>query len=92
MKRILILLFISLIALGNTNAQKIDLDKKLGKENAQKVVDQFGIYQDAAMTAYVDAVGQRLVSHLDSVYLIMSFILFRARLPMHLHCLVVMYI
>jgi predicted Zn-dependent protease len=67
MKRILILLFISLIALGNTNAQKIDLDKKLGKENAQKVVDQFGIYQDAAMTAYVDAVGQRLVSHLDSV-------------------------
>ena len=66
MKRILIILFITVIALGNTNAQNVDLDKKLGKENAEKVVAQYGLYQDAAMTAYIDAVGQRLVSNLDS--------------------------
>jgi len=66
MKHTLLILFITVIALGNTDAQSIDLDKKLGKENAQKVVEQFGIYQDKAMTAYINKVGQRLVSHLDS--------------------------
>ena len=46
-------------------AQSIELDKKLGAENAKLVEEQMGLYPDEAMTAYVRAIGNRLVAGLD---------------------------
>ncbi len=46
-------------------SQDIKLDKELGKENAQRVEQTMGIYDDAKMTNYLRSVGDRLVSHLD---------------------------
>jgi predicted Zn-dependent protease len=46
-------------------AQSIELDKKLGAENAKIVEEQMGLYPDENMTAYVRAIGNRLVAGLD---------------------------
>ncbi len=48
------------------NAQSIELDKRLGAENAQMVQEQMGIYNHAALTEYVRKVGNRLVKQLDN--------------------------
>lgn len=65
MKNIFILLVFSVIS-TYTIAQKIEKDIKMGAENAKKVEESMGIYKNPGMTAYITAVGQRLVSHLDS--------------------------
>ena len=46
--------------------QDVSLDKKLGAENDLIVKQQMGVYQDSAMTAYVAAIGNRLVSNLEN--------------------------
>ena len=49
---------------GNTQAQSIELDKKLGAENAKMVEAQWGFYNDLEKAAYIESVGNRLVAHL----------------------------
>ncbi|PWJ43328.1 M48 family metalloprotease [Sediminitomix flava] len=58
---VLIFLFNSFLSVS----QSIDLDKKLGQENAQAVAREMGIYPDAIKTAYLQRVGERLVAELD---------------------------
>ncbi|MBB6463545.1 M48 family metallopeptidase [Flammeovirga kamogawensis] len=48
------------------NAQSIELDKMLGKENAKSVAAQMGIYNDKQKTEYIRKIGNRLVSQLDN--------------------------
>jgi predicted Zn-dependent protease len=67
MKKQLLTLFILFLAVPAIFAQSIDKDIKLGAENAKKVEQTMGIYKDSAMTAYIAKVGQRLLSHLDTV-------------------------
>ena len=38
----------------------VEQEKKIGEEEAKKVDQQMGLLNDAALTAYVDAIGQRL--------------------------------
>ena len=45
--------------------QSIELDKKLGAENAALVEVLMGLYADKEMTAYVNSVGNRLIEALD---------------------------
>ena len=45
--------------------QSIELDKKLGAENAILVEVQIGLYPDKAKTEYVSSIGNRLVASLD---------------------------
>jgi predicted Zn-dependent protease len=61
------LILVFLVFVGTTlNAQSIEKDKRLGKEAYENVVSTMGLYEDSAMTAYVNKLGQKLVSHLDS--------------------------
>ncbi|KXX68626.1 M48 family metalloprotease [Flammeovirga sp. SJP92] len=46
-------------------AQSIEIDKAVGHEYAQSVIKDMGVYQDHALTAYVDSVGQKLVGNLE---------------------------
>ncbi|MBB3699756.1 M48 family metalloprotease [Flammeovirga yaeyamensis] len=46
-------------------AQSIELDKTLGLEYANQVIQEQGVYQDEKLTAYVDGVGQKLVNQLE---------------------------
>ncbi|HEX5550311.1 MAG TPA: M48 family metallopeptidase, partial [Nitrospira sp.] len=39
----------------------VEQEKKIGEEEAKKVEQEMGLLDDAALTSYVDAVGQRLV-------------------------------
>ncbi len=39
----------------------VEQEKKIGEEEAKKVEQEMGLLDDAALTGYVDAVGQRLV-------------------------------
>ena len=45
-------------------AQSIELDKKLGAENAKLIEAQIGLYPDKEMTEYVRSIGNRLVAEL----------------------------
>jgi predicted Zn-dependent protease len=59
-------LFVLLFASLNVSfGQNVDLDKRLGAENAKMVEDQIGLYPDKEMTDYVRAVGNKLVAQLD---------------------------
>ena len=53
-----LLLFVSILQ----QAQDYSYDKKIGAESAVQVEQMIGIYQDSALTAYVNAIGQRLVN------------------------------
>ncbi len=57
-KLLFLLLFVSIIQ----QAQDYTYDKKIGAESAVQVEQMIGIYQDSALTAYVNAIGQRLVN------------------------------
>ena len=61
---LLVLIFL-LTSSGISYAQSIELDKKLGAENAEMVEALMGIYPDKEMTAYVNAVGTKLIAALD---------------------------
>jgi len=51
---------------GELTLQSVETDRKLGQETAKLVAEQIGIVDDAARTAYLDAIGQRLVrAHID---------------------------
>jgi predicted Zn-dependent protease len=58
-------LLVAYLTSGISLAQSIDLDKKLGAENAAMVEAQYGIYQDKEKTEYIRRVGERLVSKLE---------------------------
>ena len=61
-----LLLLIFLIASSSISlGQSIELDKKLGAENAKIVEVQIGLYPDKEMTDYVRSIGNRLVAALD---------------------------
>ena len=47
-------------------AQNIKYDKKIGEKKYNEIVKTNGIYVDVNMTNYINRVGQRLVSNLDS--------------------------
>lgn len=64
MKKLLIGLFALSLAI-NSYGQNLDLDKQMGKANAEMVASQMGIYENEQMTAYVRSVGERLVAQLD---------------------------
>ena len=61
----LLVLSVFLFSSGISYAQSIELDKKLGAENAELVEVLMGIYPDKEMTAYVNAVGTKLIAALD---------------------------
>ncbi len=45
--------------------QRLEIDRYLGEENAKTVKNVMGIYEDTAMTKYLNDLGQKLVSHLE---------------------------
>lgn len=47
-------------------AQSIELDIELGKQNAEMVEAQMGIYDDDEKTAYIRKVGEKLIAQLDN--------------------------
>ena len=59
----LIVLFIAF--LNVSFAQNVDLDKRLGAENAKIVEEQIGLYPDKVLTEYVRSIGKRLEAALD---------------------------
>ena len=51
---------------GELTLRSVEADRKLGQETARLVAEQIGIVDDADITAYLNAVGQRLVrTHTD---------------------------
>jgi len=64
--KLLAFLLVFCLYVGEASSQNIEYDKKLGKENAQTVKEQMGIYNNPAMTAYVRSIGNRLLNHLDN--------------------------
>lgn len=65
--KILFLYTLTVSIIGvSSYGQPIELDKKIGKNNFDKVVKLYGLYNDSSMTAYLNKVGQRLVSNLDT--------------------------
>lgn len=61
-----IIILILLLAPFAFYAQSIELDKELGKQNAEMVAAQMGIYDDEEKTAYIRSVGERLIAQLDN--------------------------
>lgn len=59
---LLFTLFLGLSSYG----QSLEFDRFIGEENAKLVESEMGIYDDKVMTAYIDKLGQKLVSHLDN--------------------------
>ncbi len=60
-----LIFFLLLLGSNHSVGQSIELDKKLGAENAEMVKIFFGLYQDEEMTNYVKEIGERLVAKLD---------------------------
>ena len=58
-------IFLVFVFATGLKAQSIEFDKQMGAENAAMVIEQFGIYQDAEKTKYVENVGYRLLENLD---------------------------
>ncbi len=81
MKHLYILLVILLSFSVSLNSQNINFDKKLGAKNAETVKTQMGIYNDSAMNAYINRIGQRLVSKLDSQLFEYQFLLVPQEMP-----------
>ncbi|MBE9519134.1 MAG: M48 family metalloprotease [Bacteroidetes bacterium] len=62
----LLLLTLILPHSGISVAQSIELDKKLGAENAKIVEAQMGLVPDEELTDYVRGIGNRLIAELDN--------------------------
>ena len=60
------LVVLLLTACGGTGLTTVDDEKQAGTAVAQQVEEQIGIYPAEFLTAYVDAIGRRLVTGLDS--------------------------
>lgn len=65
-KRFILGAFTAITLSACTTILGTDFDKQLGKENAQLVEAQMGLYKPEKMQAYVNQVGQRLVKELDN--------------------------
>lgn len=65
-RRFFLCAFSALTLSGCTSLVSTNFDKQLGKENAQVVASQMGLYQADKMQSYVNQVGQRLVKELDN--------------------------
>jgi predicted Zn-dependent protease len=50
---------------GELGLQSLEEDRRLGAGVAQQVADQIGVFGDPEKGAYLTAIGDRLVSHLD---------------------------
>lgn len=81
MKHIFIIFVILLSFSVSLKSQNINFDKKLGAKNALAVERQMGIYNDTAMNAYINSIGQRLVSKLDTTFFDYHFILVPQKVP-----------
>ena len=60
---------LSLFVVFNLSACAVyntDIDRNIGAKNAKQVAQQMGLYQQDELTAYVKAVGQRLVDELEN--------------------------
>ena len=64
MKKLLLILFLFLLSI-QIQAQSTDIDKDLGKQNAQSVEDQYKVYKSGPQNEYIQKVGARLVKSLD---------------------------
>jgi len=59
-------MFVSFLFLSvSISAQSVEKDKTMGKNGFEEIKSTLGIYNDTAMTNFVNKVGQRLVSNLD---------------------------
>ena len=65
MNKVLIVFILFFLA-TSANAQNINFDKKLAKKMNETVVTEQGLYNNDRMNAYLDSIGQRLVSQLDN--------------------------
>jgi len=65
LKSLITSLVLMLFPIGFNYAQSIELDKKIGAENAEMVKVQMGIYDLEELTQYVRKVGNRLVANLE---------------------------
>ena len=45
---------------GGAAAMSVEEEVKLGQQEHQKIVGQFGIYRDTELQAYINKVGQRV--------------------------------
>ena len=63
------------------SAQSIDTDKKIGKKGYETVVSTMGLYEDSMMTSYVNSLGQKLVSNLDSALFEYNFFIVNEKSP-----------
>ena len=61
----LFLFMFLILSLNDVLSQNVDLDKRLGAENAKMVEEQMGLYPDKEMTEYIRAIGNKLVAQLD---------------------------
>ena len=74
---IIITVFISTVSYG----QSTKLDEKLGKSNFEKVVATYEINDNSAMNEYLNKVGQKLVSNLDSALFKYKFTILNDPIP-----------
>lgn len=74
---LIFLLLINTISFG----QNIKLDKKLGKKNYETVKASYKFTSDKAMNTYLNNVGQRLVSNLDSALFEYQFFIINDPIP-----------
>ncbi|MBK1879140.1 M48 family metalloprotease [Pelagicoccus mobilis] len=61
----LLLTALAALSLPQANGQSVDVDKQLGAQNSVIVEAQMGVYDDAELRAWVNAVGYKLVTHLE---------------------------
>lgn len=64
MKKLNLFIVFLLLTSFSVLAQDFSYDKKIGAEASVQVEQMMGIYNDSALTAYVDAIGRRLVNAL----------------------------
>lgn len=63
---VVLLIVISALSSNTGKAQDIELDKKLGKENAALIASEMGIYSHASTSTYVKGIGDRLAVNVGS--------------------------
>ena len=80
-KGIVISLVVFIIINNTAYTQSINFDKKLGKQNFDVVVKTYGLYKDTAMNIYLNKVGNRLVSSLDTVLFDYKFYIIKDEVP-----------
>ena len=80
-KKSYLLLFSLLFLSASISAQSLDKDRAIGEKGYETVKATMGIYHDTAMTAYVNSIGQKLVSNLDTALFEYKFFLVPNKMP-----------